>query len=313
MAMAVCDPTAATFFFRQQQANEANRTCCDGCGRSAVEPEWASISHGIYISIEAAGVHRSLGVKVSFVQSITMDSWKPLHLRMMELGGNQRFTEFLQQSGVAEDLPIREKYSTRAAAWYRENLRAMAAGTEAPSPLPPGTGHLPAATGAPSTTEALLDRVFLEAPHGRKRTDKVPIIGAADGDVSNAGGVPFVCRPCPPAVNSICKWACASLTASLRSVLGATTSRGADLGAEAQEVKDAAVEGPCQDCNVRILISNEGDGDMRDSKHGRFADKHSHQTCPAPEQLRKGSPETCECDRPGMPRLSFAARAAMAS
>eukprot|EP00421_Protoceratium_reticulatum_P009135 CAMPEP_0168357792 /NCGR_PEP_ID=MMETSP0228-20121227/776_1 /TAXON_ID=133427 /ORGANISM="Protoceratium reticulatum, Strain CCCM 535 (=CCMP 1889)" /LENGTH=306 /DNA_ID=CAMNT_0008370335 /DNA_START=74 /DNA_END=996 /DNA_ORIENTATION=+ len=154
------DPVAVEFFARQLQ-DSANSLCYD---TGADIPEWASVSHGVYLSIGAAGVHRSLGVAVSFVQSTCMDSWKPVHLRMMELGGNQRFAEFLRQHKVPENMPIRQKYSTRAAKWYRENLRAMAEGREPPPPLCEGVGHLPA-TEAAAATEKVLDRVFA-APTG---------------------------------------------------------------------------------------------------------------------------------------------------
>jgi len=50
----------------------------------------------------------------------------------------------LRQHGIDEKMPIQEKYATRAAKWYRENLRAMAEGSASPEPLVPGTGHLPA-------------------------------------------------------------------------------------------------------------------------------------------------------------------------
>merc|ERR1719199_633144 len=99
-------------FFRTQQQDPANQTCIDS---GVVSPQWASISHGCYISLESSGVHRSLGVHISFVRSTTMDSWKPIQLKMMELGGNQKLKSFLEQHGVPEDLPIAEKYSTKAA------------------------------------------------------------------------------------------------------------------------------------------------------------------------------------------------------
>jgi len=156
------DPKASEFFRREREKDPANMQCAD-CGTE--DAAWASISHGIYLSIGASGVHRSLGVRVSFVQSTTMDSWKPVHLRMMELGGNRRFAEFLRQHGIPEDMPLRQKYRTRAAEWYRENLRAEAEGTELPDPLPEGTGHLPSEDGANDLMGAMLDEVFSAAPH----------------------------------------------------------------------------------------------------------------------------------------------------
>ncbi|CAE7284379.1 AGD6 [Symbiodinium natans] len=115
---AMVDPSVHAFF-DQHLRQTANQTCCDGEG---MLPRWASVSHGIYISIEASGIHRSLGVATSFVQSLYLDAWKPVHLKMMELGGNERFQKFMKAHGVPEDMPIRDKYSTRAAKWYREAL-----------------------------------------------------------------------------------------------------------------------------------------------------------------------------------------------
>jgi len=155
----VVDPVAAEVF-STQLADARNAECFD---TGAEGPTWASVSHGIYLSIGASGVHRSLGVKVSYVQSTTMDSWKPVHLKMMQLGGNKRFQDFLDEHGVPRNIPIREKYQTRAAAWYRENLRAEAEGSETPPPLEKGTGHLLMCDPA-SPEQLVLDRVFAQAP-----------------------------------------------------------------------------------------------------------------------------------------------------
>lgn len=37
--------------------------------------QWASVNNGILLCLNCSGVHRSFGVRVSFVRSITMDSW----------------------------------------------------------------------------------------------------------------------------------------------------------------------------------------------------------------------------------------------
>ena len=49
-----------------------NSKCCD-CG--SLDTDWGSVSHGTLICLDCAGKHRSLGVHVSFVRSIRMDSW----------------------------------------------------------------------------------------------------------------------------------------------------------------------------------------------------------------------------------------------
>ena len=46
--------------------------CCD-CDEK--NPQWASVSFGTFMCLECSGRHRALGVHISFVRSVTMDSW----------------------------------------------------------------------------------------------------------------------------------------------------------------------------------------------------------------------------------------------
>lgn len=192
----MADECTLFFFEREKKVEASNGFCCD-CGTA--EPQWASVSHGIYLSIEASGAHRSLGVKVSYVQSTRMDSWKPIHLRMMELGGNSKFTGFLQEHGIPDELPIRQKYNTRAAEWYRANLRALALGTDPPLPLSPRTGHLPSADAAASSPEQLiLDQVFAKAPNRDDMTSGgVPVQDCRVSRRASSVGFALIPRPLP--------------------------------------------------------------------------------------------------------------------
>ena len=51
-----------------------NDKCADCDGEN---PNWASINLGIMLCIECSGIHRSLGVHISKVRSVTLDDWDP--------------------------------------------------------------------------------------------------------------------------------------------------------------------------------------------------------------------------------------------
>uniref|UniRef100_A0A3P8W9R6 Arf-GAP with coiled-coil, ANK repeat and PH domain-containing protein n=1 Tax=Cynoglossus semilaevis TaxID=244447 RepID=A0A3P8W9R6_CYNSE len=62
-----------------------NQRCCD-CGEE--DPRWASVNLGITMCIECSGIHRSLGVHLSKVRSLTLDSWESEQLKLLCVLGN---------------------------------------------------------------------------------------------------------------------------------------------------------------------------------------------------------------------------------
>ena len=73
---------------KRMEALFAQNPECFDCTSS--NPRWASINHGVLICIRCAGIHRSLGVHVSQVRSLTMDVLDPASITLLERVGNSR-------------------------------------------------------------------------------------------------------------------------------------------------------------------------------------------------------------------------------
>ncbi|KAK3991332.1 hypothetical protein QBC44DRAFT_341155 [Cladorrhinum sp. PSN332] len=116
------------------QQEPGNSLCCD-C--NAPSPQWASPKFGIFICLSCAGVHRGLGVHISFVRSISMDAFKSAEIERMRLGGNERWKKFWEgheetkMLGAGwEDTTIAERYGGEVGEEYKERLGCLVEGKE---------------------------------------------------------------------------------------------------------------------------------------------------------------------------------------
>lgn len=53
-------------------------------------PRWASWNLGVFLCIRCAGIHRNLGVHISKVKSVNLDSWTPEQVVSLQQMGNSR-------------------------------------------------------------------------------------------------------------------------------------------------------------------------------------------------------------------------------
>lgn len=126
--------------------DQENNHCFD-C--QTPHPQWASANNAVFLCIRCAGIHRGFGTHISFVRSLSMDTWKQAQVQRMKLGGNKRFKIFLEAyqsgegEGYQEGMSAHELYHSWPATQWREKLlKEMLSETFEPSP-PPSTFRPP--------------------------------------------------------------------------------------------------------------------------------------------------------------------------
>ncbi|KAI5180878.1 hypothetical protein NEOKW01_1119 [Nematocida sp. AWRm80] len=81
------------------EKEKENQKCIDCNGQ---RPQWGSISFGVFLCLNCAGIHRSFGVNTTIVKSITMDIWEKKETAAMVIGGNKRLLEYLKKHNLIE-------------------------------------------------------------------------------------------------------------------------------------------------------------------------------------------------------------------
>lgn len=161
--------------------------CCD-C--NAPSPQWASPKFGVFICLSCAGVHRGLGVHISFVRSISMDAFKPSEIERMRLGGNEGWRRFFNEHADTrmrginwDDATIAERYSGEVGDEWKERLTCKVEGR----PYEPGAARPSVSRTGSSTTTT----TTTTAPAARSTPRSgTPRTGTPLGRTISRGGSP---------------------------------------------------------------------------------------------------------------------------
>ena len=99
-----------------------NSTCCD-CGLE--KPKWASLNNGIFLCLKCAGIHRSLGVNISTIRSLQIDSWTDKQILYLTNGGNNKLKKIWEEYSINPDSSLEIKYKSKACDYYRNYLKNL--------------------------------------------------------------------------------------------------------------------------------------------------------------------------------------------
>lgn len=108
MAALVNDPKADLL---SMLTLDGNSQCAD-C--SAPSPTWVSVNNKVFICTACAGIHRSLGVEYSFVQSVKLDEWAQSAVDDLKHGTTRSINEDLLEYSVPPEVFKPNEKSSRA-------------------------------------------------------------------------------------------------------------------------------------------------------------------------------------------------------
>ena len=110
-----------TAYLTSLLSNPFNRYCVD-CTKS--ESTHANISYGTFICSACASHHdQAFGMTSSYIKPVFNDLWDQYQLKVVTLGGNQRFWDFMKDY-KSEQKPIYSKYKSSEAKYYKKYLAA---------------------------------------------------------------------------------------------------------------------------------------------------------------------------------------------
>ncbi|KAI3639801.1 hypothetical protein MIR68_002115 [Amoeboaphelidium protococcarum] len=145
-----------------------NKICAD-CKKR--DPRWASANLGIFICLRCSGIHRSLGVHISKVRSVDLDTWTQDHIDNMLKWGNARANKYWEHSLGPNHTPDDSRMESFIRSKYEYKKFVM------PGPIPED----PSVLDGPAQQQQQQQRSAVTEQRGTIQQQQVPQAAAAAG------------------------------------------------------------------------------------------------------------------------------------
>ncbi|BGO91971.1 hypothetical protein NBRC10512_001076 [Rhodotorula toruloides] len=179
---------------REELKRPENKLCAD-CKRN--DPRWASTNLGVFVCIRCSGIHRSLGVHISRIKSIDLDTWTPEQVANVQRWGNKRANVYWEAHLKPGHVPPDHKIES----FIRSKYESKRWATEGPVPDPEtldgdSSGAAPAETVAPPPRTSSASSA--SAPRKAAATTSIDLLSAAPSTGRPSSSSSARSTPAPP-------------------------------------------------------------------------------------------------------------------
>lgn len=173
-----------------------NKTCAD-CKRN--DPRWASTNLGCFMCIRCSGIHRSMGVHITRIKSIDLDTWTPEQVSNVQRWGNRRANAYWEAHLRPGHMPPDHKIESFIRSKYESKRWVMSGPMPEPESLDTENDEVAVSPTVPTPSEAPRrpSATLGKAPAAPPATTTISLLDAPPS--SNSG----ISKPTSNAINPL--------------------------------------------------------------------------------------------------------------